>query len=69
MASSRTTFTLDDELADRARRLGINVSAAARDGVAAAVRAALARSDRDAYVRTPERQDTFWDEAEAWSEG
>lgn len=68
MASTRTTFTLDDELAERARRLGVNVSAAARDGVAAAVRAALTESDRAAYERTPERVDPFWSDAEAWSE-
>jgi post-segregation antitoxin (ccd killing protein) len=68
MASSRTTFTIDDELAQRARELGINISAAARQGVADAVRAALARSDREAYQRHPERVDTFWTEAEAWSE-
>lgn len=68
MASTRTTFTLDDELAERARQLGINLSAAARDGVAAAVRAALARADRAAYERRPERRDPFWQDAEAWSE-
>lgn len=68
MASTRTTFTLDDELARRARKLGINISAAARDGVAAAVRAALARSDREAYRRNPERPDPFWTDAEAWGE-
>jgi post-segregation antitoxin (ccd killing protein) len=68
MASSRTTFTLDEELAQRARELGINVSAAARQGVTDAVRAALARADRDAYLRQPERGDTFWTEAEAWGE-
>jgi len=68
MASSRTTFTLDDELAERARQLGINISAAARQGVADAVRAALARSDRDAYQRKPEQVDTFWTEAEAWAD-
>jgi post-segregation antitoxin (ccd killing protein) len=67
MASTRTTFTLDDALAERARQLGINISAAARDGVSAAVRAALAHADRAAYERHPERADTFWDEAEAWS--
>ena len=66
MASSRTTFTLDDELAERAHQLGINISAAARQGVAEAVRVALARSDREAYLRHPERTDTFWAEAEAW---
>jgi post-segregation antitoxin (ccd killing protein) len=68
MASTRTTFTLDDSLAERARELGINISAAARDGVAAAVRAALARADQAAYERQPERPDSFWTEAEAWAE-
>ena len=67
MASTRTTFTLDDDLAARARRLGINISAAAREGVAVAVHAALAQSDRSAYERHPERPDPFWIEAEAWS--
>lgn len=59
---------MDEELAERARQLDINVSAAARDGVAAAVRAALARSDRAAYRRHPDRPDPFWDEAEAWGQ-
>lgn len=69
MASTRTTFTLDDELAERARHLGVNISAAARQGVEDAVRAALARSDREAYQRYPERTDPFWAEAEAWGDG
>ena len=68
MALVRTTFSLDEDLADRARQLGINVSAAAREGVSAAVRAALGESDRAAYARHPERPDPFWSEAEAWSE-
>ena len=68
MASSRTTFSIGDELAEQARRLGINVSAAARQGVADAVRAALASSDREAYRKHPERPDTFWRDSEAWSE-
>ena len=68
MASTRTTFTLDDELAARARELGVNVSAAARDGVAAAVREALAASDRAAYERSPEHADPFWAELEAWAD-
>jgi hypothetical protein len=67
MASTRTTFTIDDVLVERARQLGINVSAAARDGVAAAVREALAQADRAAYGRHPERPDPFWADAEAWS--
>jgi post-segregation antitoxin (ccd killing protein) len=68
MASTRTTFTLDDDLAEQARHLGINVSAAARDGVAAAVRAARARADRAAYERRPETVDAFWEEAERWGD-
>jgi post-segregation antitoxin (ccd killing protein) len=68
MASARTTFTLDDSLAEHARQLGVNISAAARDGVAAAVRAALARADRAAYERQPERPDSSWTEADVWTE-
>ena len=68
MASPRTTFTLDEELAERARRLGVNISAAARQGVADAVRVALAHADREAYLRHPERVDTSWTDVEAWGE-
>ena len=68
MASTRTTFTLDDELAGRARKLNINISAAARQGVAAAVGAALAESDRAAYLRVPERPDPFWEDVEGWGD-
>ncbi|CAN5708766.1 hypothetical protein BH24ACT4_BH24ACT4_22590 [soil metagenome] len=67
MTTTRTTFTLDEALSQQARRLGINISAAARDGVTAAVRAALAESDRAAYERTPEAPDPSWADAEAWS--
>lgn len=63
----RTTISLDEKLAAQARRLGINISAAARQGVADAVRDALAKNDWGAYQRQPERPDTFWSEAEAWS--
>lgn len=66
MASYRTTFTIEDDLANRARSLGINVSAAARDGVAAAVRAALAASDRAAYEKYPETPNEAWGDSEAW---
>jgi hypothetical protein len=55
-------------VAEQARQLGVNISAAARDGVAAAVRAALARSDRDACERMPEKVDGFWSDAEAWGD-
>jgi post-segregation antitoxin (ccd killing protein) len=66
--STRTTFTLDDSLANQARRLGVNISAAARDGVAAAVRSALERNDRAAYENNPEKVDDFWTDAEAWGD-
>jgi len=68
MASTRTTFTLDDELAERARVLDINISAAARAGVVAAVRAAQANRDRAAYLRHPEPVDTGWADVEAWGD-
>lgn len=69
MASTRSTFTIDPELAERARDLKVNISAAAREGVEAAVRAAMAQADREAYRRHPEKPDAFWSEAEAWTEG
>ena len=68
MATTRTTFTLDERLAEQARRLNINISAAARRGVRTAVRDALTQADREAYRRNPERPDPFWDEVEAWGE-
>jgi post-segregation antitoxin (ccd killing protein) len=68
MASARTTVSLGEDLARRARRLGINVSAAARQGVLDAVKEAMARSDREAYRRHPERPTERWDEVEAWSD-
>lgn len=68
MTTMRTTFTLDAGLAEQARRLGINISLAARQGVAAAVREALANADRAAYLKVPEKPDSFWSEAEAWSD-
>jgi post-segregation antitoxin (ccd killing protein) len=68
MASTRNSFTLDTELAEQARRLKVNVSAAAREGVEEAVRTAMARADREAYLRRPEEPDLFWAYAEAWTE-
>jgi post-segregation antitoxin (ccd killing protein) len=68
MTTTRTTFTLDEGLADQARRLEINISQAARQGVAAAVREALANADRAAYQKMPEKPDAFWSAAEAWSD-
>lgn len=66
VSTTRTTFTLDDALLEQARQLGVNISAAARDGVAAAIRATLAQADRAAYLAQPEEVDEFWVEAEAW---
>lgn len=68
MATTRTTFTLDMQLAEQARRLNINISAAARRGVRAAVREALIQADREAYRRNPERADPFWDDSRAWGD-
>ena len=68
MANTRTTFTLDEALVERAHQLGVNISAAARLGVAEAVRIALTMSDRAAYLKHPERSDTFWDDAEKWGD-
>jgi hypothetical protein len=68
MATTRTTFSLDQALVEQARELHVNISAAARDGVAAAVRAALADADRRAYVTTPEVVEPFWTAAEAWGD-
>ena len=68
MASTRTTFTLDDRLAAMARELGINISAAARDGVDAAVREALAEADREAYRRRPEESSSPLAALQVWSD-
>ncbi|MDY7103732.1 MAG: type II toxin-antitoxin system CcdA family antitoxin [Actinomycetota bacterium] len=51
-----------------ARRLGVNISAAAREGVAAAVRSARADADRVAYREHTENADDFWTTAESWRE-
>ncbi len=68
MAATRTTFTLDDSVIEQARALGVNVSAAARDGVIAAIRAAFVEADRRAYLERPEHVEEFWTEAEAWGD-
>lgn len=64
----RTSVIFDDDLADQARELGINVSEAAREGLREAVRRRRAEHDREAYVAHPERADADWDDAEAWGE-
>jgi post-segregation antitoxin (ccd killing protein) len=68
VAITRRTFTLDEALAEQARSLGVDISAAARNGVVAAVRAALAEADRRAYQDHPETVDEHWTEAEGWSD-
>ncbi len=68
MASTRNTFSVDSELLELARRLDINVSAAARRGVEEAVRRALAEADRSAYLRLPETDERSWEDAEGWAE-
>ena len=68
MASTRASFTIDRALVERAHQLNVNLSSAAREGVEAAVRAAMAQADREAYRRRPERPDPFWSEVEAWTE-
>lgn len=62
----RTSVIIDDELAEEARELGINMSAAARDGLRDAVRRRRSQVDREAYEAHPEAEDDDWDEAEAW---
>lgn len=62
----RTTITITEEIAELARELDINMSAAARAGIAEAIRRARARADREAYERMPEDEDD-WDDAEAWT--
>jgi post-segregation antitoxin (ccd killing protein) len=59
---------MDEDLAERARVLGVNISAAARQGVNEAVRAALVRADRAAYKKHPESVDAFWTEVETWGQ-
>jgi len=68
MASTRTTFTMDEEMAMKAQELGINLSAAARQGVSDAVRAAMALADRAAYREHPEKDNAFWTSVEAWGQ-
>ncbi len=64
----RTSVIFDDELADEARELGINLSEAAREGLREAIRRRRAENDRATYLAHPERDDADWDDAEAWGE-
>jgi post-segregation antitoxin (ccd killing protein) len=62
----RTTVVIEEQLVAEARELGINLSAAAREGLHRAVRRRRAELDRQAYQRQPEVADEAWDDAEAW---
>ena len=44
----------------------VSISAAACEGVAAAMKRAMDQVDRAAYQRFPEQHDSFWDDAQAW---
>lgn len=64
----RTSVIIDDQLAAEARELGINLSAAAREGLRRAVQRRRAELDRQAYQLHPEAEDRAWEAAEAWGE-
>jgi post-segregation antitoxin (ccd killing protein) len=64
----RTSVIIDDQLAAEARELGINLSAAARDGLRRAVQRRRAELDRQAYQRQPETEDQGWENSEAWGQ-
>jgi hypothetical protein len=56
MVTTRTTLTVDEELLDAARELGLNVSEAARNGIERAVwaeRHRRALSQRDSIALPP----------------
>ena len=67
----RTTITLDDEVAELARKHEINISAAAREGVEEAIRRARDEADRRAYLEHPEHPGDAekgdpWEDSRAW---
>ncbi len=64
----RTTITLDDDVAELARKHEINISAAARQGVEEAIRRARDEADRRAYVEHPEDADAEdpWEGSRTW---
>jgi post-segregation antitoxin (ccd killing protein) len=66
--SMRTSVVIDDQLAAEARELGINLSAAAREGLRRAVQRRRAALDREAYQLQPETEDQGWENAEAWGQ-
>lgn len=64
----RTTITLDDDVAETARELDINISAAAREGIEEAIRRARDDADRRAYLEHPEEADADdpWESSRTW---
>lgn len=63
----RSTFTIDDALAEEARRYNVPLSTAAREGIEVAVRKAKEAHDRAAYLARPETGDE-WGTFEAWTD-
>jgi hypothetical protein len=68
MATMRTVFTLDEEIAKKAQQLGVDVSAAARQGVIDAVEAAMVIADRLAYLEHREVENPEWTTVEVWGQ-
>lgn len=66
--TTHVTIAFDNDFVEKARRLGVDVLAVAREGAAAAVRQTLGEAERAAYLRFPEQSDDFWDEAQAWGD-
>jgi hypothetical protein len=66
MATMRMVFTLDEEIAKRAEQLGVDVSAAARQGVIDAVEAAMVIADRLSYLEHREVENPEWITMEVW---
>ena len=64
----RTSIMLDTWLVDEARKFGINVSEAARQGLREAICRHRTERDRAAYLAHPEADDSEWDAAEARSD-
>ena len=64
----RTTITLDDADLEACKSLGVNVSAAARAGIRAALKAANAEADRKAYAEHPEQCSDPLVEAQGWTD-
>ena len=57
---------MDDADLEACKTLGVNVSAAARAGIRAALKAADAEADRRAYAKQPEQTDEPLVEAQTW---